>query len=87
VPYSVHNVIAESRGNKTFAYVSWYSDGMLILDVSDPSNLIELARFFDNSAKFVDDNGGQPHDFWGVYKEEDSPSIYGSSCNGGLYIL
>lgn len=85
--YSVHNVVVESRGNKVFAYVSWYWDGMLVLDVTDPYNPIEVARYFDNSGEFLESNGGNPHDFWGVYKETNSPWIYGSDRNGGLYIF
>ncbi len=85
--YSVHNLQVETRGNKTFAYVSWYSDGMLVLDVSDPDNPVEVARFFDNSQEFIEANGGQPHDYWGVYKLENSPYIFGSDRNGGLDIF
>lgn len=85
--YSVHNVVVETRGNKVFAYVSWYWDGMLVLDVTDPYNPVEVARYFDNSEEFLESNGGNPHDFWGVYKETNSPWIYGSDRNGGLYIF
>jgi hypothetical protein len=83
--YSVHNVIVETRGNKTFAYISWYWDGMVVLDVTDPYNPVEVARFFDNSPEFIERNGGNPHDFWGVYKIENQPFVYGSDRNGGLY--
>ena len=83
--YSVHNVVVESRGNKTFAYVSWYSDGMLVLDVTDPYNPVEVARYLDNSETNL--NGGLANDFWGIYKEAGSPFIYGSDRNGGLYIF
>lgn len=85
--YSVHNVVVETKGNKVMAYVSWYWDGMLVLDVTDPYNPVEVARFFDNSESFIASNGGNPHDFWGVYKEPNSPWIYGSDRNGGLYIF
>ncbi|HEX6302167.1 MAG TPA: PA domain-containing protein [Acidimicrobiia bacterium] len=85
--YSVHNVVVETRGNKVFAYVSWYWDGMLVLDVTDPYNPVEVARYFDNSEEFLESNGGNPHDFWGVYKETNSPWIYASDRNGGLYIF
>jgi len=80
--YSVHNVVVETKGNKTKAYISWYSDGMLVLDVSDPANPVEVARFLDDST-----NGGAPNDFWGVYKETNSPWIYGSDRSGGLYVF
>ncbi len=85
--YSSHNVIVETTGDKVKAYISWYSDGMLIVDISDPYNPVETARFFDNTQDFLDSNGGNPHDFWGVYKEPNSPWIYGSDRNGGLYVF
>ncbi|HUG32113.1 MAG TPA: PA domain-containing protein [Acidimicrobiia bacterium] len=85
--YSVHNVVVETKGNKVFAYISWYWDGMLVLDVTDPYNPVEVARYFDNSEAFLESNGGNPHSFWGVYKEKNSPWIYGSDRNGGLYIF
>ncbi|HEX6332438.1 MAG TPA: PA domain-containing protein [Actinomycetota bacterium] len=85
--YSVHNVIVESRGNKTFAYISWYWDGMVVLDATDPYNPVEIARFFDNSPAFIEANGGNPHDFWGVYKIVNEPFVYGSDRNGGLYVF
>ncbi|MDH3754891.1 MAG: hypothetical protein OEU32_13560 [Acidimicrobiia bacterium] len=80
--YSVHNVVVESQGNKTFAYVSWYWDGMLVLDVTDPYNPVEVARFFDPAPA-----NGLANDFWGVYKEVGSPFLLGSDRNGGLYIF
>lgn len=85
--YSVHNVIVETVGKRVLAYISWYWDGMLVLDVTDPYNPVEVARFFDDSPEFLEWNGGNPHDFWGVYKEPGRPWIYGSDRNGGMYIL
>jgi len=85
--YSVHNVIVETTGNKVKAYLSWYWDGMIVLDVTDPYNPKETARYFDNSPEFLESNGGQPHDFWGVDKKPKQPWIYGSDRNGGLYIF
>ena len=78
--YSVHNVIVETTGNKVKAYVSWYSDGMLVIDVTDPYNPVEIGRFLDAST-----NGGEPNDFWGVYKIPNDPFFFGSDRNGGLY--
>jgi hypothetical protein len=85
--YSVHNVIVETTGNKVKAYLSWYWDGMITLDVTDPFNPVEVARYFDNSPEFLESNGGNPHDFWGVYKIPNEPWIYGSDRNGGLYVF
>jgi hypothetical protein len=81
--YSAHNVQVETRGNKTFAYVSWYWDGMLVLDVTDPYNPVEVARYLDRSGP----NDGLANDFWGVYKEPEVPFVYGSDRNGGLYVF
>lgn len=80
--YSAHNVVVEDRGSRVMAYISWYSDGMLILDVTDPYNPVEVGRFLDDST-----NDGEPNDFWGVYKERNEPFLYGSDRNGGLYIF
>jgi hypothetical protein len=85
--YSVHNVIVETTRRQVKAYLSWYWDGMLVLDVTDPYDPKEIARYFDNSPEFLESNGGLPHDFWGVYKEPRRPWIYGSDRNGGLYIF
>jgi hypothetical protein len=80
--YSVHNVVVE--GDKV--YVSWYSDGVLVLDISDPYNPVEVARYNETGPEFETENGGI-QDVWGIYKVPDSPSIYASDRNGGLYVL
>ena len=85
--YSVHNVVVETTGRRVLAYVSWYWDGMLVLDVTNPYEPKEIARYFDNSPAFLESNGGLPHDFWGVAKEARRPWIYGSDRNGGLYVF
>lgn len=74
--YSSHNVIVETVDGQVKAYVSWYTDGMLILDITDPANPVELARFSKPRS-----------DFWGVYKTPGEPLIYGSDRNGGLWIF
>ena len=58
--YSVHNVQVEDRGNKTFAYGSWYWDGVLVLEVTDRYNPFQAARFLDTSGP----NDGLANDFW-----------------------
>ena len=80
--YSSHNVVVED--NK--AYISWYSDGVLVIDVSDPANPVETARYHRAGADFEAENGGI-QDVWGIYKVPNQPWIYASDRNGGLYIL
>lgn len=84
--FSVHNVIVETRGNKVFAYLSWYSEGVLVLDVSDPYDPVEVARFHREGPEFEATNGGI-QDVWGIYKVENRPWLYASDRNGGLYVL
>jgi hypothetical protein len=85
--YSAHNIVVETNDKgQVRAYISWYADGMLVLDVTDPYAPIEIARYAQSGAEFEAQNGG-PQDFWGVYKEPGSRYILGSDRNGGLYIL
>jgi len=81
--YSVHNVVVETVDGRTLAYVSWYFDGILILDVTDPYSPVEIARYLDTSGP----NAGLANDFWGVFKEPGSDELYTSDRNGGLYIF
>lgn len=80
--YSSHNVIVEDN----LAYVSWYREGVLVIDVSDPYNPVEVARFKGADPSFTQDNGGIQA-VWGIYKVPGESWIYASDRNGGLYIL
>jgi hypothetical protein len=80
--YSSHNVIVEG----TKAYISWYSDGVVVLDIADPYNPVEVARYHESGEEFEARNGGI-QDVWGVYKIPGEPWIYASDRNGGLYVL
>ena len=84
--YSSHNVYVENQGNKVKAYISWYSDGVVVVDVTDPYNPVETARYHRAGADFEAENGGI-QDIWGIYKQPNSPWVYASDRNGGLYIL
>jgi hypothetical protein len=75
--YTAHNVIVETTDEgRVKAYISWNSDGVLILDITDPYNPLEVAR-----------HTASGEDYWGVYKVPDEPWIYGSDRNGGLRIF
>ena len=80
--YSAHNIIVEGD----YAYVSWYSDGVLVIDISDPSNPVEVARWNPRDQGFEDSNGGV-QSVWGVHKLPGDPHLYVSDMNGGLYVL
>ena len=80
--YSSHNVIVEDN----LAYVSWYREGVLVIDISDPYNPAEVARFKGADPVFTRENGGI-QEVWGIYKVPNEPFIYASDRNGGLYVL
>jgi hypothetical protein len=78
--YSVHNVWVSGDT----AFFSWYSDGVVVLDFSEPEAPREVARFHDTSPEFEAQNGGIQN-VWGVIASGDL--VFVSDRSGGLYIL
>ncbi|MCH7583344.1 MAG: hypothetical protein IIC72_12025 [Acidobacteria bacterium] len=79
--FSMHNVIV--RGNT--AYVSWYSDGIQLVDISQPSSPRGIGSFIPEAA---DDPFGilpSAPEMWGVYVQGNL--ILGSDMNSGLHVL
>lgn len=78
----VHNV--EVAG--TLAFISHYTDGMYIIDISDPANPVEIAH--DDFVPGPDFMEGQPmygaRGNWGI--EPALPYVYASSMETGLRI-
>lgn len=68
-PFGSHNVMV--RGN--FAYISWYADGLVVVDISTPTEPKVVAQ-----AAQTDDN------YWGVYVQNDL--ILTSDRDRGLVI-
>ncbi len=71
---TMHNVVV--RGSR--AYVSWYGEGIRVVDISQPSDPREIGAFVP-----PEDLG--PALFWGVYAHRDL--VLGSDLFGGLFIL
>ena len=71
----MHNIIV--RGSR--AYLSWYFEGIRVVDFSQPSAPREIAAFIPDPAET------SPGLFWGVYVHKDM--ILGSDILGGLFIL
>ncbi|HEX2173349.1 MAG TPA: hypothetical protein VHL09_13000 [Dehalococcoidia bacterium] len=69
--YSAHNPII--RGNRL--YVSWFGDGVRLLDISNPAAPWEIASFVPP----------QEPEVWGVAVQNNL--VYLSDINNGLYIL
>jgi hypothetical protein len=86
--YTIHNPLLVG----TDVYISWYSDGVRVVDASVPSLPREVAFFVPPSAK----NPVQPSQrgtltnatqVWGVAYEEATGLVYASDMNSGLWIL
>jgi choice-of-anchor B domain-containing protein len=63
-------------------YVSYYTEGMRILDTRDPNNVIEVA-YYDTHTQY--DQGF--HGCWSVYPYFDSGLCIASDIENGLFVL
>ena len=86
--YTIHNPLVVG----TDVYLSWYSDGIRVVDASDPENPEEVAFFVPPAAqnpvkpsqRFV---LSQTPQVWGVAYDEERDLIFASDMNSGLWIL
>jgi hypothetical protein len=86
--YTIHNNFLVG----TDVYISWYSDGVRVIDASDPTNPKEVAYFVPPagqnpvkpSQRGVLSNTTQ---VWGVYVDEATGLVYASDMNTGLWIV
>jgi hypothetical protein len=86
--YSIHNPFLVG----TDVYASWYSDGVRVIDTSNPTAPQEVAYFVPPSAnnpvspsqRGVLTNATQ---VWGVVVDEATGLVYLSDMNSGLWIL
>jgi len=84
--------IANNNGNgsiphntyfkNNYLYTSYYRDGVVIHDVSDPENMIEVANFDPTT-----NSGDGFTNVWGVYPYFSSGTIIISDMQQGLYVL
>jgi hypothetical protein len=86
--HSIHNAFLVG----TDVYMSWYSDGVRVVDASNTSNLHEVAYFVppagQNPVK-PSQRGtlSQTPQVWGVVVDEATGLVYASDMNTGLWIL
>jgi hypothetical protein len=86
--YVIHNPLVVG----TDVYISWYSDGIRVVDASDPTDPTEVAHFVPPaganpvkpSQRGVLTNTTQ---VWGVAYETGRDLVYASDMNTGLWIL
>lgn len=75
--HSIHNMVVKGRR----AYISWYADGVYVVDFSDPKRPREVASWVDKE---------KGSDFWGVYlvdHPDGNSYILGSDRTTGLWIF
>jgi hypothetical protein len=82
--WTIHNT--EVNGQR--AYSSWFSHGIVALDVSDPTQPVKVGQFVpDTSKRYSAGLGVGPTAFWGVAVDPETGLIYGSDMRSGLWIL
>jgi hypothetical protein len=82
--WTIHNT--EVRGAR--AYSSWFSHGIVALDVSDPKRPRKVGQFVpDTSKRYSAGLGVGPTEFWGVAIDPQTGVVYGSDMRSGLWIL
>ncbi len=79
-----HNVYCVDN----FAVTSWYTDGVLIKDMTRPDNVIKVGEFdtYMNEAT-LPETGSWFEGCWGVYPFLKSGTIVASDINTGLWIF
>lgn len=81
----IHNVLI--KGN--FAYISYYAEGVVILNIADPAQPCEVGYY---DTHFPDPPSGAPlHEFetsiWGVYPFTNSGLVFASDIEEGLKVF
>ena len=75
----IHNVLVKGD----YAFISYYTLGFRVVDISDPFNPVEIA-FYDT---YPQSNGEEFFGAWGVYPFAPSGYIYVSDINSGFYLF
>lgn len=81
IPHNTYQV-------KNWAVTSWYTDGILIKDMTRPDNIVKVGEydtFYDEAS--IQNAGSWFYGCWGVYPFLKSGTIIGSDINAGLWVL
>jgi hypothetical protein len=82
--WSIHN----TEVNGEHAYSSWYSHGVVALDVHNPERPSLSGQFVPApSARFPDTFGPPSAEVWGVAIDPDTGIVYASDMRSGLWIV
>ncbi|MBA3778526.1 MAG: hypothetical protein H0X16_04365 [Chloroflexi bacterium] len=82
--WSIHNT--EVLGNR--AYSAWYSNGIVALDLTDPTAPRMVGQFVPRTSnRHANSLGRGPAEMWGVAIDPETGYIYGSEMRTGLWII
>ena len=82
--WSIHNT--EVNGNR--AYASWFSNGIVALDVSNPTAPSMVGQFVPpTNRRYAGALGVGPAEVWGVAIDPETGYIYASDMRSGLWII
>ena len=82
--WSIHNT--EVLGDR--AYSSWYSNGIVAIDVSDPTQPERVGQFVpDTSRRHANSLGVGPAEVRGVAIDPETGIVYASDMRTGLWIV
>ncbi len=71
-----------------YAITSWYTDGVVITDISNPSNIVRVGQYDTfTDEESLNPNGQWFEGCWGAYPYLPSGLVLVSDINTGLYIL
>lgn len=79
IPHNTHFI-------DNYLVTSWYTDGLVVTDVSDPSNMVKVASY-DTFKGEANIQGRWFEGMWGAYPWLPSGIILGSDINTGLYVF
>ena len=79
IPHNAHYI-------NDYVVTSWYTDGLVIMDVSDPFNIVKIAAYdtFKNEASLT---GRWFDGVWGAYPWLPSGIVLASDISTGLYVF
>ena len=77
------SIVHNTHTINDYEVVSWYKDGIAIVDVSRPDNMIVTGTF----DTYLQGSGNGFSGCWGVYPYLPSGTIVASDINNGLFVL
>jgi choice-of-anchor B domain-containing protein len=79
----VHNTHIINKNGRDYAVTSWYKDGVVITDVTNPHNMVNVG-WYDT---YTQGSGSGFNGCWGVYPFLPSGTIVASDIDNGLFVL